>query len=231
MAILNLTPDSFWAPSRAAASDALSRIRSMAASGASIVDIGAVSTRPGAAEVSFDEELRRLTPVLRQIASDGPDGLRYSIDTTRSGIIRCAFDYIGKDLIVNDISAGEDDPMMLPLVGRLGLTYVAMHKRGNPRNMDSLCDYDVMPELISYFREFGRRAADNGVSDWILDPGLGFAKTEEQCWEILERLGELKIFGRPILVGASDKRFTRGDNESAHALAVRNGADILRLHI
>ena len=99
---------------------------------------------------------------------------------------------------------------MLPTVGRLGLPYIAMHKRGNPRTMDARCDYPggVVEELTAYFQAFERRAEAYGIHEWILDPGLGFAKTPEQNWEILRRLGELKAFGRPVLVGAADKRFT-----------------------
>lgn len=227
MAILNLTPDSFFAPSRATADTASSRIEELLAQGADIIDIGAVSTRPGAADVSVEEEWSRLEPVLK--AYDG--SYRFSVDTTSSEIVRRCFDTAGP-FIVNDISAGEDDPEMLATVGKFGLSYVAMHKRGNPRTMDSRCDYPggVVPELVRYFRDFDRLAAQHGIEDWILDPGLGFAKSFEQNWEILEKLEEFRPIGRPILIGAADKRFTGGDTEKAHRLALRNGADILRVH-
>lgn len=252
MAIINLTPDSFYAPSRVASSDVgafLARVQSFAAAGASIIDLGAVSTRPGAVLPSLEEEWERLEPALEALAelrSQGgasaetktwekppqrlhPDRsassassgnetaasvpaapLRISIDTFRAEIVRRAYGVIG-DFIVNDISAGEDDTDMLPTVGRLGLEYVAMHKRGAPGTMDSLCDYPdgVVPELIRYFADFERRATAAGVDRWILDPGLGFAKTPDQNWEILRSLPELQRFGRPILIGAADKRFTR----------------------
>ena len=154
-----------------------------------------------------------------------------SIDTTSSEIVSRAYSVIGP-FIVNDISAGEDDPAMLPLVGRLKLSYVAMHKRGNPRTMDSRCDYEggVVASLLSYFDAFALKAAEYGIEDWILDPGLGFAKTIEQNWEILRGLSEFKRFQRPILIGAADKRFTKGDTPKAHRLAASNGADILRVH-
>ncbi|MBQ5639915.1 MAG: dihydropteroate synthase, partial [Bacteroidales bacterium] len=134
--------------------------------------------------------------------------------------------------IVNDISAGQDDPQMLEAVATLGLGYVAMHKRGNPQTMDALTGYHsgVVKELISYFEEFAQRAEASGLKDWIIDPGLGFAKTEQQNWEILEKLSELQSLGRPILIGAADKRFTRGNNARAHELAILGGADILRVH-
>ena len=277
MAIVNLTPDSFFGPSRATAADALERIRRFAAAGATIVDIGAVSTRPGAASVSARAEWRRLSPILRQLAKymsrDGrsESAMTYrsnffvipgadreshpfqiSIDTTRAEIVRKAYKVIGP-FIVNDISAGEDDPEMLPTVAELGLPYIAMHKRGNPQTMNDLCDYPdgVTAELIRYFEGFAERASGLGIHDWILDPGLGFAKTSSQCWEILERLEDLRAFARPILIGAADKRFTKeipphiaawyaaqAGSESAapdgtavaNALAIAHGADILRVH-
>ncbi|MBQ9399111.1 MAG: dihydropteroate synthase [Bacteroidales bacterium] len=220
MAVLNLTPDSFWEPSR--------YDMSVLESGADIIDIGAVSTRPGAPDVSEQEEWARLEPVLKTL----PDGLAISIDTTRSGIVTKAHELLGH-FIVNDISAGEDDPLMLPTVARLGLGYVAMHKRGNPRTMDSLCDYPegVTAAVISYFREFSCKASRHGISDWILDPGFGFAKTDAQNMELLENLSEFKQFGKDILVGISDKRFTKGRSRELEELAVRNGADILRVHL
>lgn len=268
MAIVNLTPDSFYEPSRVwtevagaaqqvagaaqqvagatqqvagrkrQAGAALARIRQLLDAGADIIDLGAVSTRPGAADVPVEEEWRRLEPVLTALAQDMPAGRSaettrplFSIDTTRAEIVRRAYGEIGR-FIVNDISAGEDDPEMLQTVANLGLTYIAMHKRGNPRSMDSLCDYPdgIMAELLRYFEAFASRAEALGIHDWILDPGLGFAKTEAQNWEILENLEQLKVFGRPILIGAADKRFTRGNTAAAHELAVAHGADILRVH-
>ena len=219
MGIINLTPDSFWAPSRYNMAVLNSR--------ADIIDVGAVSTRPGAADVSVEEEWRRLEPFLK--AWDNPR--RLSIDTTSSEIVRRAYECVGP-FLVNDISAGEDDPAMLPTVGRLGLSYVAMHKKGNPRTMDSLCepDCDIIEVLNAYFAEFSRKAEDCGICDWILDPGLGFAKTAEQNVEILRRLPELNKYGRPLLIGAADKRFTCGDTEKYHLMALRGGADILRVH-
>lgn len=227
MAIVNLTPDSFFAPSRVRAGQAQERVRSLRAEGADIIDLGAISTRPGAADVSLREEWRRLAPVIR--AWDG--SIPLSVDTTRAEIVRRVYDCAGR-FLVNDISAGEDDPDMLATVGRLGLPYVAMHKRGNPRTMDAQVDYPdgIMAVLTAYFTDFARRAEEHGIADWILDPGLGFAKTAEQNWEILEKLDALQAFGRKILIGAADKRFTGGDTEKAHRLALSHGADILRVH-
>ena len=226
MGIINLTPDSFFPDSRCSVQDAAARIARMLDDGADIIDIGAVSTRPGAGDVGTEEEWRRLSPVLPML-----EGVRFSVDTTSAEIVRRVFREAGP-FIVNDISAGEDDPEMLPAVAGLGLEYVAMHKRGNPRTMDSMCAYPrgVVAELTGYFRNFADRAEAMGIRNWVLDPGLGFAKTEEQNLELLERLGEFKAFGRPILVGIADKRFTHGDTEKYHRIALQNGADILRVH-
>jgi len=227
MAIVNLTPDSFFAPSRVSAPQAQERIRSLVAQGADIIDLGAISTRPGAEDVSLEEEWARLAPVVRAWDRAVP----LSVDTTRSEIVRRVYDCAGS-FLVNDISAGEDDPAMLATVGELGLPYVAMHKRGNPRTMDAQVDYPdgIIPALTAYFSDFARRAEEHGIADWILDPGLGFAKTAAQNWEILEGLDALLTFGRPILIGAADKRFTGGDTEKAHRLALAHGAVILRVH-
>ncbi|HIQ85619.1 MAG TPA: dihydropteroate synthase [Candidatus Cryptobacteroides excrementigallinarum] len=226
MGIINLTPDSFFPDSRCSVQDAAARIARMLDDGADIIDIGAVSTRPGAGDVGTEEEWRRLSPVLPML-----EGVRFSVDTTSAEIVRRVFREAGP-FIVNDISAGEDDSEMLPAVAGLGLEYVAMHKRGNPRTMDSLCSYPrgVVAELAGYFQNFADRAEALGIRNWVLDPGFGFAKTEEQNLELLERLGEFKAFGRPILVGIADKRFTHGETEKYHRIALRNGADILRVH-
>ena len=226
MGIINLTPDSFFPDSRCSVQDAAARIARMLDDGADIIDIGAISTRPGAGDVGTEEDWRRLSPVLPML-----EGVRFSVDTTSAEIVRRVFREAGP-FIVNDISAGEDDPEMLPAVAGLGLEYVAMHKRGNPRTMDSLCSYPrgVVAELAGYFQNFADRAEALGIRNWVLDPGFGFAKTEEQNLELLERLGEFKTLGRPILVGIADKRFTHGDTEKYHRIALQNGADILRVH-
>lgn len=222
MGIVNLTPDSFFPSSR--------YNMSILDSGADIVDVGAVSTRPGAEDVSLEQEWQRLKPFLGLWKSCRRDA-SLSVDTTRSEIVRRVYNEVGP-FMVNDISAGEDDSRMLETVRELGLPYIAMHKRGNPRTMDSLADplTDIILQLKDYFADFERRAASFGISEWILDPGLGFAKSESQNIEILERLQELAVFGKPILIGAADKRFTHGDTEKYHRLAIRGGAAILRVH-
>ncbi len=218
MGILNLTPDSFFESSR--------YNMEIFDCGADIVDIGAVSSRPGATEVSRELEWSRLEPVLSAL----PAGVRISIDTTGSEIVRRAHALIG-DFIVNDISAGEDDPEMLSTVASLGLPYIAMHKRGNPRSMDSLTAYhDVVEDVMDYFRVFSAKAQKAGIRDWILDPGFGFAKNDSQNLSLLNSLERFRAFGRPILAGIADKRFTHGQTEKMHREAILHGADILRVH-
>ena len=269
MGIVNLTPDSFWEKSRATDAEAIrQRISDLVGRGCSIIDFGAVSTRPGASDVSLEEEWRRLEPAL-EAAGRLVQDLRHprlrggtmneenggakrseavgrslpaaSIDTTRAEIVRRVYKTIGP-FIVNDISAGEDDPDMLRTVANLGLPFIAMHKRGNPGSMDSLTYYPngVVKAVDEYFREFAHKAERLGIREWILDPGFGFAKTPEQNWELLEKLGNFRHFGRPILAGVADKRFTRAQNpydscmntgsSYAEELAKKRGADILRVH-
>ncbi len=217
MGIVNLNGDSFYAGSRAAGADAVARAHKMWAEGADVVDLGACSTRPGSTQPSIEEEWARLEPVLKGMAGASlpgacppPDKGRehpaISIDTYRAEIVRRAYEVIGP-FLVNDISAGEMDGDMLSTVGRLGLPYVAMHMRGTPETMQTLTDYDdVVTEVIRYFTEFEKKAADAGIREWILDPGFGFAKTVEQNYELLGRLDEVSsAFTQEILVGLSRK--------------------------
>lgn len=241
MGIVNLTDDSYFSQSRCiTVEQALSRISTLVGEGADIIDIGACSTRPGAQLISASEEWRRLEPVLGTIAAECP-GLRVSIDTFRSEIVRKSYDVIGP-FMVNDISAGEDDSLMLQTVGELGLEYVAMHKRGNPLTMTSMTDYqDVTGEVVRYFEEFAVKADRAGVREWILDPGFGFAKTIEQNYEILNNLDRLKSIGRRILIGVSRKSMiykylgispeeSLPATQVLHHYALCKGADILRVH-
>lgn len=239
MGIVNLTPDSFYAPSRAQSTGELSsRISDLLSRGCSMIDFGAVSTRPGAEDVPPEEEWRRLQAALQLFSGQDDPGFTISVDTFRSGIVRKVSGLLGRPFIVNDISAGEDDPDMLGTVAELHLPYIAMHKRGNPRNMDSLTVYQggVTCAVIEYFEEFAAKAAEHGIEDWILDPGFGFAKTVSQNWELLSNLSSFKRFGKPVLAGVADKRFTKdpqfngGDPSLAERLAVVGGADILRIH-
>ena len=158
MGIVNLTDDSFFPGSRCSGVDAaLSRIDAMLSEGADIIDLGACSSRPGSAPIGEEEEWLRLEPVLRALKASFPD-IRLSIDTYWSSVVRRAYDLAG-DFIVNDISAGEDDPQMLPTVGTLGLTYVAMHKRGNSITMSGMTDYEnVAEDVKAYFDDFSIKA-------------------------------------------------------------------------
>ncbi len=194
MGIVNLTEDSFYAGSRTAAADALARAQQMWADGATVVDLGACSTRPGAPQPSLEEEWARLEPALREMAGHCPSGnsVRFarqcpaiSIDTYRSEIVRRAYEIIG--------------PFMVN-------PYVAMHMRGTPETMQQFTQYkDLLEDIKAYFRDFALKATDAGIADWLLDPGFGFSKTLEQNWELLRQLEELQELGRPILVGVSRK--------------------------
>lgn len=198
MGIINVNEDSFYSESRCNNIQSFSRqLSTMISQGASIIDIGACSTRPGSQSISMEEEWRLLEGPLDYIAKQLPDspngcGVRISIDTFRSGIVRRAYDKIGS-FIVNDISAGEDDPMMLTTVGELGLEYIAMHKRGTPSTMQQLCHYPngVVREVADYFIKFEEKIASCGIKDYILDPGFGFAKTVEQNYELFSAMPQL----------------------------------------
>ena len=242
LGIVNLTDDSYYAPSRAASCEAfMDRVRQMVAEGADIIDIGACSTRPGSQPVGAEEEWRRLKPALEALRSEFPE-LPVSIDTYWAPVVEKTYDLIGP-FMVNDISAGAYDAEMLPLVGRLGLPYIAMHLRGTPETMQSMTDYPqgVTAEVLRYFKAFAKKAAKAGVRDWILDPGFGFAKTVEQNWTLLEELDILQVLQMPILVGISRKsmiykRFGITPEESlpatqvAHYMALQRGATYLRVH-
>lgn len=242
LGIVNLTDDSYFAPSRVDGSEALlQRVGTMLREGADRIDLGACSTRPGSKPVGADEEWRRLEPALRAVRQAFPD-TGISIDTYWASVVERAYDCIGP-FLVNDISAGAYDAAMLPLVGRLGLPYVAMHLRGTPETMQSLTDYPrgVTAEVLKYFRAFAKRAAKAGVTDWILDPGFGFAKTVEQNWTLLEELDRLQVLQMPVLVGVSRKsmiykRFGITPEEAlpatqvAHYIALERGATWLRVH-
>ena len=243
MGIVNLTDDSYFAKSRCATPDqALALAARHITEGASILDIGAVSTRPGADPVSVEEEWRRLAPALEVLRKEFPE-MRISVDTTRASVVEKTYDLIG-DFIVNDISAGEDDRLMLQTAGRLGLTYIAMHKRGNPQTMQQLTDYgDVVSDVRLYFEQFASKAAENGIRDWIIDPGFGFAKTIEQNYALLRSLSAFRDIdgGRRLLVGVSRKSMiyralgisseeALPATQAVHFKALENGADILRVH-
>jgi dihydropteroate synthase len=206
MGVVNVTPDSFsdggrWYDAGAAIAHGLDLV----ADGADILDVGGESTRPGAARVEPDEELRRVVPVVRELASRG---IRVSVDTMRAATALAAVE-AGAE-IINDVSAGLADAAMAPIVAETGVRYVAMHWRGHSDRMDSLAEYgdvalEVRDELAT--RIDALVAAGVSTDRLILDPGLGFSKRGEQNWELLARLDVLTRLELPILVGASRKRF------------------------
>lgn len=213
MAIYNATPDSFYAPSR--------YNESVFGSGADIIDIGACSTRPGSEPVTEEVEWERLNPILEGLLRNGffDTGKELSIDTFRPGVVRRAVNLLeGRKFIVNDVGGARTVEEMSSLCRMFGLQYVATHN--GPAD-----------ETLPWFESI---APGLKGMDWILDPGLGFGKdTAEENWYLLHHLNELKRFGRPVLVGASRKRFTGGTLEltlEAHRIALDNGADILRVH-
>ena len=245
MGIVNLTDDSYFAASRCGdVSAAISRIETLVEEGADIIDIGACSTRPGSIPVGAEEEWRRLEPVMKVLSRDMPH-IRLSVDTYWSEVVEKVYDVVG-DFIVNDISAGEDDPLMLPLVGRLGLEYVAMHKRGSSQTMQTLTDYeDVVEDVKAYFMTFALKASQYGVKNWILDPGFGFAKTVGQNYALLKDLSVLRDdyqgYNPKLLVGVSRKSMLYKPlgvspvvvlpaTQAVHMAALQSGADILRVH-
>lgn len=241
MGILNVTPDSFFAGSRAETADAVAvRTYQMLSEGAAIIDVGAYSTRPGASEVSPDEELRRLCPALEVVRSKFPQAV-VSIDTFRAEVAREVAAQFGA-VIVNDISGGQLDEKMLETVAELSLPYVLMHTRGTPQTMQQQTSYgDVVGEVVRYLSEKVNVLHSAGVCDVIIDPGFGFAKTVEQNFELLSRLEEFSIFELPLLVGFSRKSMVcqtlsvtpaeaLNGTTALNTLALAKGADILRVH-
>lgn len=262
MGIVNLTDDSYFSESRCgtdprqARRAAMARISDLIDEGADIIDLGACSTRPGSLPVGPEEEWRRLGPVLKAVVASFPE-IRVSIDTIYSEVVANAYgvmasvmgeEWARRSLIVNDISAGEDDPLMLETVAGLGLEYIAMHKRGTSVTMQQLTDYnDVVAEVKAYFDDFAIRAQEHGLTRWILDPGFGFAKTLEQNYELMRSLNLFSECGstdgerRGILVGVSRKSMiyklfgmspeeVLPETQVLHLKALQNGADILRVH-
>lgn len=254
MGIINVNNESFYKASRCLQpAEIEARIEKMLIDGADILDIGACSTRPGSTPVSMEQEWEYLQEPLRLIAkkylSAPSQPFCLSIDTYHAEIVRRAYDLIGT-FTVNDISAGEDDIQMLETAGRLQLPYIAMHKRGTPDTMQQLCDYPngVVKEVIGYFIEFDRRAAAAGISDYILDPGFGFAKTLEQNYQLLAGIPQIiaeveKATGKPcrLLAGMSRKSMiwrllgitpeeSLGGTMALHLQALLSGAQIIRVH-
>lgn len=242
MGIVNATPDSFFPGSRTLSRESIiERTRAMIDQGADMIDIGAYSSRPGAADVSETEELRRLETALEAIRSVNPD-IPVSVDTFRANVARTAISSLGAD-IVNDISGGSLDADMLETVASLKCPYILMHMRGTPSTMQTLTDYDdVTADVIKEHSTILGRLEALGVSDIIVDPGFGFAKTVEQNYELMRNLETMEnLLGLPLLVGISRKSMlTRPlgikPDEALNATTVMNvialskGASILRVH-
>ena len=239
MAILNVTPDSFFAGSRMPdATHVERRVKEAAAEGASIIDVGGYSSRPGADEVPVDEEWRRVELGIGAVRRLAP-GVLISVDTFRSEVAARAIEKFGP-LIINDISAGELDPQMPATAARCGVPYVAMHMKGDPRTMQTLTDYkrDITAEVTAYFEAKTADLLAAGIKreNIILDPGFGFAKTTEQNYELLAGLHRFCALGYPVLAGLSRKSMIATPAESlAGTVALgweclRQGASILRVH-
>ena len=244
MAILNVTPDSFYAGSRMPDAGAVERrVREAVAEGAQLIDVGGYSSRPGADEVPADEEWRRVELGVRTVRRLAPD-MPVSVDTFRSEVAAKAVEAFGP-LIINDISAGELDPAMLSVAAKYDVPYIAMHMKGDPRTMQSQTDYrrDITTEVVDYFRMRSEAMLAAGIrpENIILDPGFGFAKTTEQNYELLAGLGELCALGYPVLAGLSRKSMIYKvlGVTPAESLAgtvalgwecLRQGAKILRVH-
>lgn len=242
MGIVNITPDSFFAGSRVTAeADIKQRAAQMVAEGADILDLGAYSTRPGAAEVSVEEEMSRLERGIKAVRRAVGDDVPLSVDTFRADVARACVEDWGAD-IVNDISGGKLDDRMFETVANLRVPYVLMHTRGTPATMQTLTDYaDVVADVIGELQRSVWKLEEAGVADVIVDPGFGFPKTLEQNYEMLARLADFELLGKPLLVGVSRKSmFTRLLGIEAaqalvptavgNALALERGAAIVRVH-
>ena len=244
MAILNVTPDSFYAGSRTPEAESVERrVREAVSEGAQLIDVGGYSSRPGADEVPADEEWCRVRLGVGTVRRLAP-GMTVSVDTFRSEVAAKAVETFGP-LVVNDISAGELDPAMLSVVADCGVPYIAMHMKGDPKTMQSQTDYrrDIVTEVVGYFRRRTDEMLAAGIrrENIILDPGFGFAKTTEQNYELLAGLHRLCALGYPVLAGLSRKSMIYKvlDATPAESLAgtvalgwecLRQGAAILRVH-
>lgn len=239
MGIVNTTPDSFYSSSRTNSSTVLDTVEKYIKEGAKIIDIGAYSSRPDGQDISPEEEINRLIPILSIIRKNHPNIL-ISLDTFRSEVYNACIDY-GIDF-VNDISAGLLDPKLPLSVGSKNIPYIAMHMKGTPQNMRNHCDYsNLILEINTYFSERVLYLKKCGITDIILDPGFGFAKNVSQNFEVLKNMNHFLIHECIVLAGISRKSmiYKTLKNEPSEALngttalhmtALENGAKILRVH-
>lgn len=240
MGVINITPDSFYAGSRFLAFDKVElQVEKMLSQGASIIDIGAMSTRPGAAVITPQEELSRILEPIKVIRKRFPNTF-ISLDTI-SGEVASACIEEGVDMI-NDISGGSMDDKLLDVVAKYKIPYILMHMLGTPEIMQHSPDYtDVVVEVLSYLKNKVHKLRQRGIAELIIDPGFGFGKSLEHNYQLLKNLNVLKILDCPILVGMSRKKMVqlvvKQDAENAlngttavNLLALQNGANILRVH-
>lgn len=240
MGILNTTPDSFFDGGRYNAVDnALVRTEKMLAEGADIIDVGGYSTRPGAIDITPDEELRRVVPVIEAITNRFPECI-ISIDTFRAAVAKAAVQNGAS--IINDISAGDDDELMIPLVAELNVPYILMHKQGNPQTMQQNPVYnDVVNEVMGYLAAKVSLLQGLGVHDIVIDPGFGFGKTVEHNFLLLKNMEKFSLLNVPILAGVSRKSLINkvlgikaaealNGTTVVNTLALLGGANILRVH-
>ncbi len=240
MGILNLTPDSFYDGGQYRnEQEILKQVEKMLAEGAAFIDLGAYSSRPGADDITTEEEISRILPVVELLIKTFPEIL-LSIDTFRSTVAKACI--ASGAAIINDISSGNLDTKMIEAIGELKVPYIMMHMRGTPQTMKSLTHYDdIIHEVNLYFAQKVAEARKAGISDIIIDPGFGFAKNTDQNFELLKSLHLLSTHDLPILVGVSRKSmiYKTLDKTPAEALngttslntiALLNGASILRVH-
>jgi len=240
MGIINITPDSFYAGSRKQNVDsALQQAEKMLIEGAAFLDLGAYSSRPGAEDISVQEETGRLLPVVEALVKRFPDAV-LSVDTFRAQVAEAAV--IAGAHIINDISGGQLDAEMFRTVARLQVPYILMHMKGNPQNMNQMAHYeDVFADVYDYFADKYYQLKQLGVHDVIIDPGFGFAKKTAHSYALMNRLQEFNFLQLPILVGVSRKTMiyktlgvTADDSMNGttvlNTIALTKGANILRVH-
>lgn len=240
MAILNVTPDSFFDGGKWKNLDnAMRKTENMLDAGADIIDVGGMSSRPGAQIIEIEEEIERIKPVISKIRKEFPECI-ISVDTFRAEVAKIAIES-GADM-VNDISGGDLDPTLPELLSDKNIPYIIMHMRGIPENMQSNPSYDnLMGRLLRYFINKTIDYAKMGIKDLIIDPGFGFGKTLNDNFEILNKLSYFKLLERPILVGISRKSMVYkslgkspdsalAGTIAANVMAINNGASILRVH-
>ncbi|MEN8229574.1 MAG: dihydropteroate synthase [Bacteroidota bacterium] len=241
MGIINATPDSFYKGSRMPdPNQAVQMAREMIHQGADILDVGALSSRPGAEEISEEEELNRLSPVLEAIKNQIPESV-ISVDTWRAGVARVVHERFGVEMI-NDISAGQLDPAMFSTIAKIGISYVMMHMQGTPSSMQEAPEYNnVVDDLLQFFGERVQKLRKLGVNDIVIDPGFGFGKRLEQNYKILLDLDAFQFLELPLMVGISRKSMiyrpleldpeqSLNGTTAAHMAALLKGANLLRVH-